>query len=190
MPYTTLVAGTTILASWANACVRDQTVTPFANAAARTSAIATPVAGMVSVLTTAPITLDVHNGSTWISYLYPTDNTVGASETTASAAYVALATAGPAVTVTTGPKALVTIQCLASNSGANPSLMAFAVSGATTIAASDTTSVRVAGTNTVKTSSTFVVALTAGSNTFTCLYRTPGGTATYVDRSIIVQPLP
>lgn len=51
MPYTTVVAGTTITATWANANVRDQGVTPFASAAARTSAITTPVAGMVTVLT-------------------------------------------------------------------------------------------------------------------------------------------
>lgn len=48
MPYTTLVAGTTITASWANASVRDQSVTPFATAAARTSAITSPVTGMLS----------------------------------------------------------------------------------------------------------------------------------------------
>lgn len=48
MPYTTLVAGTTITASWANASVRDQVVTPFATAAARTSAISSPVTGMLS----------------------------------------------------------------------------------------------------------------------------------------------
>lgn len=51
MPYTTLVAGTTITASWANASVRDQVVTPFASSAARTSAVSTPVRGMLSVLT-------------------------------------------------------------------------------------------------------------------------------------------
>lgn len=48
MPYSTVVAGTTITASWGNANVRDQVVTPFASASARTSAITTPVDGMVS----------------------------------------------------------------------------------------------------------------------------------------------
>lgn len=48
MPYSTLVSGTTITASWANANVRDQVVTPFASAAARTSAITVPVTGMLS----------------------------------------------------------------------------------------------------------------------------------------------
>ena len=52
MPYTTLVAATTITASWANSSVRDQTVVPFATAAARDAAITSPVAGMVEYLTT------------------------------------------------------------------------------------------------------------------------------------------
>jgi hypothetical protein len=48
VPYTTNVAGTTITASWGNTNVRDQVVTPFASAAARTSAITTLVDGMAS----------------------------------------------------------------------------------------------------------------------------------------------
>lgn len=55
MPYTTVVAGTTITASWANANIRDQVVTPFASAAARTSAISSPVAGMFSYRSDGPI---------------------------------------------------------------------------------------------------------------------------------------
>jgi hypothetical protein len=48
MPYTTLVPGTTITASWANANVRDQVVTPFATAATRASAVTSPVTGMTT----------------------------------------------------------------------------------------------------------------------------------------------
>lgn len=47
MPYTTNVAGTTITASYANANIRDQVVTPFASTSARDSAITSPVVGMV-----------------------------------------------------------------------------------------------------------------------------------------------
>lgn len=50
MPYTTVVAGTVITASWGNANVRDQVVTPFATAAARAAAVSAPVEGMVSWL--------------------------------------------------------------------------------------------------------------------------------------------
>jgi hypothetical protein len=48
MPYSTVVSGTTITAAWGNANVRDQVVTPFATAAARTSAITSPVLGMLT----------------------------------------------------------------------------------------------------------------------------------------------
>lgn len=47
MPYTTLTPGTTITSSWGNASVRDQTVTPFATAAARASAVTSPLEGML-----------------------------------------------------------------------------------------------------------------------------------------------
>ena len=52
MAYTTIVSGTNITSSWANASVRDQVVSPFASTAARTAAITVPVVGMVSTLTT------------------------------------------------------------------------------------------------------------------------------------------
>lgn len=67
MPYTTLVAGTTITASWANANVRDQTIVPFATTAARDSAITSPVQGMVAAITDDDM-LTVYNGSAWIEY--------------------------------------------------------------------------------------------------------------------------
>jgi hypothetical protein len=52
MAYTTIVSGTNITSSWANANVRDQAVSPFGSTAARTAAITAPIAGMVSTLTT------------------------------------------------------------------------------------------------------------------------------------------
>lgn len=70
MSYTTLVSGTTITAAWANASVRDQVVTPFASAAARTSAVSTPIEGMVSWLNDVN-RLDVYDGATYQPYLCP-----------------------------------------------------------------------------------------------------------------------
>lgn len=64
MPYTTIVSGTTITASWANANIRDQVVTPFASVSARASAITTPVDGMLSTLTDVD-GLDYYNGTAW-----------------------------------------------------------------------------------------------------------------------------
>lgn len=64
MPYTTNVAGTTITAAWGNANVRDQVVTPFANVAARTSAITVPVDGMLASMTDADV-VDYYDGAAW-----------------------------------------------------------------------------------------------------------------------------
>lgn len=64
MPYTTVVAGTTITAAYANANIRDQTLVPFANAAARDSAITVPVVGMVCWLTDTN-TLWYYRGTAW-----------------------------------------------------------------------------------------------------------------------------
>jgi len=64
LPYTTLVAGTSILASWANASVRDQVVTPFATTSARSSAVSSPVEGMVSAITDDN-RIEVYDGSAY-----------------------------------------------------------------------------------------------------------------------------
>lgn len=65
MPYTTVVAGTTITAAWSNANNRDQVVTPFATASARSSAITAPIEGMVTYLSDSD-TLWHYSGSAWV----------------------------------------------------------------------------------------------------------------------------
>jgi hypothetical protein len=65
MPYTTVVAGTTITASWSNTNNRDQVVTPFASASARDSAITSPVNGMHCYLTDVDLTM-VYDGTQWV----------------------------------------------------------------------------------------------------------------------------
>jgi len=62
--------------------------------------------------------------------------TVATSQTTSSATYTDLATAGPAVTVTTGTKALVIVTTAFRDTGGTNNLawMSYAVSGATTVA--------------------------------------------------------
>jgi hypothetical protein len=64
MPRTTLVAGTTITAAWANANVRDQVVTPFASASARDSAITSPIDGQFAYLTDTNMMVH-YNGTVW-----------------------------------------------------------------------------------------------------------------------------
>jgi len=121
--------------------------------------------------------------------------TVATSQNTTSTSYTDLATAGPAVTVTTGTKALVIVtSSINSSDTASSGFMSYAVSGATTIAASDSvaTALRQAenydGTTILnRSSAASVPTLTAGSNTFTAKYRVaPGGTQTFQDRSIFV----
>ena len=65
MPYTTLVAGTTITASWANANVRDQTIPVFASAATRDSSVTSPIEGM-HAYTSDTNTLWFYTGSAWL----------------------------------------------------------------------------------------------------------------------------
>lgn len=65
MPYSTITAGTTITASWANSNVRDQVITPFASAGARDSAIPSPIEGQHVYLTDTDKTM-VYNGAAWV----------------------------------------------------------------------------------------------------------------------------
>lgn len=115
---------------------------------------------------------------------------VAASETTSSTSYTDLTTAGPAVTLTTGTKALVIVTSASfNNTNAQGPLMGYAVSGATTIAATDTTASYVQRESAVQKtrySCVSCITLTAGSNTFTAKYRTSTGTATFSDREIFV----
>jgi hypothetical protein len=119
--------------------------------------------------------------------------TVATSQTTASLAYADLATAGPAVTVVTGAKAIVTLTAQLQNSGASAAFMAYAISGATTLAAADATALFNNNPNTSiwqASASYMQTGLTPGSNTFTAKYRVTGNTGTFLNRSIIVEPQP
>jgi hypothetical protein len=73
--------------------------------------------------------------------------------------------------------------------------MAFAISGATTQAASDARSlvVKSGGNQSILmqgSATYFVTGLTAGSTTFTAKYRVSAGTGTFAERTIVVIPLP
>jgi hypothetical protein len=118
--------------------------------------------------------------------------TVVTSQTTASTTYTNLATPGPAVTVLTGTRALVTVSAVISTSVAlDASVMSYAVSGSTTIAASDNNGAQARTAQLVSASATsMVTGLTPGSNTFTAQYRVTAGTGTFVIRWITVIPLP
>lgn len=121
--------------------------------------------------------------------------TVATAQTTSSATYTDLATAGPAVTVTTGTKALVIVTSAMRDTGGtqNVGYMSYAVSGATTVAATDASAIAFVSTNisagkVFRFSAASVVTLTAGSNTFTAKYRTENVTD-YSNRAIFVMNL-
>lgn len=121
--------------------------------------------------------------------------TVATSQSTTSTGYTDLATAGPAVTLTTGANALVTVTAAISNAtGADNAYMGFAVSAGTTVAAADASSLQSLGMASlvgVQASATFgITGLNAGSNTFTAKYRCNAGTGEFANRTIIVQPQP
>lgn len=113
--------------------------------------------------------------------------------------YGPLVTSGPEVTVTTGPHAIVIINASMQNTSSTGfSAASFEVSGATSVSASDAWCCSMNGitrpiTHTfdshVRRMSARRVALSAGSNTFTMMYRASGGTAWFHNREIIVIPL-
>ncbi len=123
----------------------------------------------------------------------PIGAAVSTAETTTSTSYTDLATAGPAVTVTTGTQALVIITSVIHvNTAGSIGFMGYAVSGATTIAASDTDSLFYESPNAsgdrVRASVVILETVTAGSNTFTAKYRVNANTGTFQLRTIAVIP--
>ena len=108
--------------------------------------------------------------------------------------YSDLSTVGPTVTVTTGTRALVLIAGQLDHGTDNgDSKISYAISGATTQAASDTWCIRrdgMAAGNSVRLSRHDLrVDLNAGSNTFTMKYFGSAGTQTYSNRVLAVFPL-
>lgn len=115
------------------------------------------------------------------------------AQTTTSGSYTDLATSGPAVTVTTGTKALVIIRAeIDNNTNDRLTAMSVSVSGATTVSAADKWSLAMnipTATYPHNISMAYLfTGLTAGSNTFTCKYRADGGgsVAKFTNRVIAV----
>jgi hypothetical protein len=118
---------------------------------------------------------------------------VDTSQTTTSTSYVALATA-QSVTLTTGTKVLVVVSSQIGQLSSNPRSVSYSISGATTRAASDTwalvSSTDPAGESQNLTASTVSYqTVTAGSNTFTMLFKVQAGIGTFSNRQIIVIDL-
>lgn len=118
--------------------------------------------------------------------------TILTGESTSSATFVDIATAGPTVTVTTGSRALVLLSCNMLNSGSNICLMGVDITGATTLSPSDADSmIYEPNTANLEIQGGYVNvynSLTPGVNTFTAKYKAGAGTATFTRRRLVVLP--
>ena len=115
-------------------------------------------------------------------------NRVNTSQSTSSTSFVGLTTA-QTITMTTGTKALVLLNFIAGANIGTTARASVAVSGATTIAASDALSCQFdtpgSGYND-NGSSAYSLTLTAGSNTFTMQFRSSGASVTFSDRNMTI----
>lgn len=119
---------------------------------------------------------------------------VATSETTTSTTFTDLTTPGPSITLTTGTKAIVMLAAHMSNgTGTNHCSAAVDVSGASTIAASDSRAIRFEPTSANDAARIGIAyihtGLTGGSNTFKLQYRVEGGTGTFLNRHLSVFAL-
>lgn len=172
----TAVAGATFTAAQFNQYVRD-------------NLNATAVA-----LATAVSQVPVSTGANALAMRTPATASVATSQTTASTTYTDLTTPGPAITAITGTIAIVFIAAgMANNVSNSLTACSVAVSGASTLAASDAWAAYLDGNQAsnfsrVGVTHTFT-GLTAGSNTFTMKYKVGSNTGSYQNREINVFPL-
>lgn len=145
------------------------------------------------------LTADMMNAQFWsILSLFSDSDTIATPETTTSATYTNLATVGPTVTVTSrGTLAVVFIgSCQFTNNGGAVTssfsqYMSVDVSGATTLASSDSNSCRTTCNNLgagFDTTRMMLLSINPGSNVYTAKYKHINGTQTalFKDRSIFV----
>jgi hypothetical protein len=122
----------------------------------------------------------------------PASGGVATSQTTTTTSYTDLATIGPAVTLLTGTAALVIVTAEVDTTGAGVTpRMGFAISGASTVAATDLWGIKVDAGAAALLQLSFAVLvqnLTPGTNIFTAKYRVGSGTGTFLNRGITVWP--
>lgn len=204
MPFKTFTAGSVFTAADANAYFMNQAVATFTTEAARDAAITSPTEGMIAYLTapTVPAATGdatavptgvrtIYNGTVWVC-VTPIGANTTATGTTTSTSYTATLSGSPGtnptVTIVTGTTALVSAYASGSNAGTNSSYMSVAVSGAGTVAASDSYGFFTGASATNRNGMTWIITgLTAGTNTFTLQYRVAGNTLTIANRTLVVE---
>jgi hypothetical protein len=130
---------------------------------------------------------------------YTSASSVATSESTTSSTYVDLATVGPTVTMTTGTSVVCHMFAnVAATTGLGGAAISVAVSGATTVAASDSPGANGGGWATVSAAANInysmagaviFTGLTPGVNTFTLKYRVNAITGAFRNRRLVVQRL-
>jgi hypothetical protein len=174
----------------------------FTNETARDAAITSPTEGMHVYLTAPTIPAatttallptgitTIYNGSVWVCTT-PIGSEVLTTQSTTSTSYVDLATAGPSVTLVTGTTALVSFNSYIGLGAGEAGYISLAVSGATTLAASNNYQAEAFTASTaaeITVGKTFIFSgLTAGTNTFKLQYRVGSGTVEFIRRELVVQ---
>lgn len=146
-------------------------------------------------LATTAGSIFVGTGANAIAERIPNGTVVSTQQTTTSTVYANLATTGPAITLTTGTKSLGFWATFMQNgtSGQN-CFTSCSISGATpTVPGVDAYSaqLQVFGANAQgrQMAHHFWTGLTAGTNSFTQVYRVDAGTGTFQNRELVVIPL-
>lgn len=114
---------------------------------------------------------------------------VATGQSTSSTSFADLATTTDQVTVNIGSKGVALVSIASTMFGAPNLCVGFAISGATTVAASEDMSVLINNVTSRQGATYLVTGLTPGSNTFKMKYKVSSGTGTFVDRRISVVPL-
>lgn len=187
-----VVSNTPITAAWGNE-IRDRTNQNFATVAERASQWTAPPEGAFSYIRDVD-QVHVYTGTIWVC-ITPVAAATNTADTRTNTAYGdGAGGAGPAVTLLTGTKALVMMSAVLDNGGGTSAVfMGYAVSGATTLAATDNEALAFigpAGSSHQTGYESYVTGLTPGSNTFTAKYRAAAGTVSYNLRKIRVVGLP
>jgi hypothetical protein len=175
-----------------------QGINVFANATARDAAITSPQEGQACYLKDTDAVM-TYSGSAWVAVggaasFTSNTNFVATAETTSSTTYTGLTTA-QSFSLVTGTKALIIIGCMSENNNnvACTIFAGFAISGATTRAATDDTALSIRSSQSTvfgvaASQVIFATGLTAGTNTFTMQFKmgVGGNPGRWFNRSITV----
>jgi hypothetical protein len=143
---------------------------------------------------TAASQLFVSTGVNSIVARVPSTASISTNESTTSTSYVNLTTTGPSISVATGTIAIVLFACEIANNTANSlAKCSVQVSGASTVAVSDSWCLSMDGNaanNFSRGAMTHVfTGLTPGTNTFRMMYAVGSNTGSFKNREINVIPL-